>query len=83
MMATAHGRNRKNDKARHMSTSKQTRKATSALLALVDEGVLDSRQVLLCALVYMSERDVADMARLNELLEEEEEEGEEDQSEDE
>lgn len=49
-----------------------TRKATNKILELVDEGVLDARQTLLAALVFMSEDEVADMAHHNGLLEEEE-----------
>lgn len=46
---------------------------TNKLLELVEEGVLDSKTVLLAALSYMSEADVADMAHCNEFVEEEEE----------
>ena len=48
------------------------RAATNKLLELIEEGVLTSAQVLSCALSYMSEADVKDMAECNELLEEEE-----------
>ena len=48
------------------------RAATNKLLELIEEGVLTSEQVLSCALSYMSEADVKDMAECNELLEEEE-----------
>ena len=48
------------------------RAATNRLLELIEEGVLTSEQVLSCALSYMSEADVKDMAECNELLEEEE-----------
>ena len=48
------------------------RAATNRLLELIEEGVLTSEQVLSCALSYMSEADVKDMAEYNELLEEEE-----------
>lgn len=47
---------------------------TNKLLELVDDGVLDPKTVLVAALSYMSEADVADMAHINELVEEEEEE---------
>ena len=50
-----------------------TRKVTNQLLELVDEGVLDAREVLAAALMYMSEADVADMAHSNELVLEEDE----------
>jgi hypothetical protein len=52
----------------------ETRKATNKLLELVDEGVLNARDVLAAALVYMSEHDVTDMAHANELLVEDEDE---------
>ena len=48
------------------------RAVTNKLLELIEEGVLTSEQVLSCALSYMSEADVKDMAEYNELLEEEE-----------
>ena len=55
---------------KHMRT---TRKVTNQILELVDEGVLDPQTVLEACLSYMSEADVADMARSNELLPELEE----------
>ena len=48
------------------------RAATNRRLDVIEEGVLTSEQVLSCALSYMSEADVKDMAECNELLEEEE-----------
>lgn len=48
------------------------RKITNKILELVDDGVLDARTALLAALCYMSEDDVADMARCNELVGEDE-----------
>ena len=48
------------------------RKVTSRLFELMDEGALDPRAVAEACLVYMSEADVADMARTNELYEDEE-----------
>jgi hypothetical protein len=48
------------------------RKVTNQILEAVDDGLLDPNQVLLAALKYMSEDEVADMARINELLPEEE-----------
>ena len=53
-----------------------TRKVTNQLLELVDEGVLDAREVLAAALGYMSEADVADMAHSNELILEDDEDDE-------
>jgi hypothetical protein len=53
-----------------------TRKVTNQILEAVDDGLLDPKQALLAALKYMSEDDVAHMARINELLFDEEVEGE-------
>lgn len=50
-----------------------TRKVTNQLLDKVEEGTLDRDLLILCCLKYMSEDDVADMARCNELLIDEEE----------
>ena len=44
------------------------RKITNKLLDLVDEGVLTYEIIAECALRYMSEDDVKDMAECNELL---------------
>ena len=49
------------------------RKATVAILELMDEGALDPRVLAEACLSYMSEADVADMARVNELLTEDDE----------
>lgn len=57
-----------------------TRKATDKLLELVDEGVLRAETVVLAALKYMSEDEVADMMHINEFtqfFDEEEDEDEE------
>lgn len=54
------------------------REKTNQLLELVDDGVLDARTVLVAALCWMSEYDVAEMARDNELLEDEEEDDDQD-----
>ena len=52
------------------------RKATIAILELMDQGALDPRVLAEACLSYMSEADVADMARVNELLTEDEDEEE-------
>ena len=52
----------------------RTRKVTCQLLERVDEGVIDPKVLLEACLSYMSESDVADMARINDFLEDEEEE---------
>lgn len=44
------------------------RKVTNQLAALMDNGVLDPRTVANAALAYLSEDDVAEMARINELI---------------
>ena len=51
----------------------RTRKVTCQLLEMVDEGVIDPKVLLEACLNYMSESEVADMARINEFLEDEEE----------
>lgn len=53
----------------------KTREATERILELVEEGLLDKDTVIMACLKYMSEDDVADMARANEffLYEDEEE----------
>jgi hypothetical protein len=52
----------------------RTRKVTCQLLEMVDQGVIDPKVLLEACLSYMSESDVADMARINDFLEDEEEE---------
>ena len=44
-----------------------TRKVTNLLIDMMDDGVLDPHDLALMCLKYMSEADVADMARLNDL----------------
>ena len=54
-----------------------TRNATNRILELIEEGVLRPETVVMAALKYMSEDEVADMAHINEfaqLWEDEEEE---------
>ena len=46
----------------------QTRQATERVLELVEDGLLDRDTVIMACLKYMSEDDVADMARLNEFF---------------
>ena len=45
-----------------------SRKVTNEILELVEEGVLDQATVILACLKYMSEDEVADMARDNGFL---------------
>jgi len=43
-----------------------TREATNQILELIDEGVLQAETVVMAALKYMSEDEVADMMHINE-----------------
>ena len=45
-----------------------TRQATERVLELVEDGLLDKDTVIMACLKYMSEDDVADMARINEFF---------------
>lgn len=47
------------------------RKVTNKLIELVEEGLLDSHTLIVACLTYMSEDEVADMAHINGLIEEE------------
>jgi cytoplasmic iron level regulating protein YaaA (DUF328/UPF0246 family) len=51
-----------------------TRQQTNYLLELIDSGMLDARDVVTMAVKYMSEDEVADMMRINDLLVEDDEE---------
>jgi len=53
-----------------------TREATNKLLTLVEEGILDKDNVILCCVKYMSEDDVAEMCRINDFFYDEESEDE-------
>ena len=53
------------------------RKVTNQLIDLVDEGLLDWETVAMACLSYMSERDVADMAQYNYLIDDENDENDE------
>lgn len=50
------------------------RKQTNYLLDLIDSGMIDAQAVVLMALSYMSEDEVADMMRCNDILVEDDEE---------
>lgn len=56
----------------------KTRETTNKLLELVDENRLLARHVLVCALLYMPEEDVRNMAEVNALLPDDTEEDEND-----
>ena len=49
------------------------RQATNKLIDMMDEGLISAEAVAEMALAYMSEDDVADMMRCNDILEEEDE----------
>ena len=49
------------------------RTQTTKLLEMMDEGLISAEAVAEMALAYMSEDDVADMMRANDILEEEDE----------
>ena len=49
------------------------REATTKLLSMMDEGLISAEAVAEMALAYMSEDDVADMMRANDILDEEDE----------
>ena len=49
------------------------RKCTTALLEMMDDGVISAEMVAEMCLAYMSEDDVADMMRANDLLLDEDE----------
>jgi len=51
-----------------------TRKYTNMLLDMMDDGVINARAVADMCLAYMSEADVEDLCRVNDLLIEDEEE---------
>ena len=49
------------------------REATNKLIDMMDEGLISAEAVAQMALAYMSEDDVADMMRANDILDEEDE----------
>jgi len=53
---------------------KMARKQTNYLLELIDSGMIDANTVVTMALQYMSEFEVADMMRVNDILVEDDEE---------
>jgi hypothetical protein len=50
-----------------------SREATNKILEMIEEHVLDPKDVVVMCLKWMSEDDVAEMAEANELFEEDEE----------
>ena len=55
------------------------RTQTTRLLEMMDEGLISAEAVAEMALAYMSEDEVADMMRANDILEEEEDDGQPDE----
>ena len=51
------------------------RTQTTKLLEMMDEGLISAQSIVEMALAYMSEDDVADMMRCNDILDEEEDDG--------
>jgi hypothetical protein len=51
------------------------RTQTIRLLEMMDEGLISAQAIAEMALAYMSEDDVADMMRANDILEEDEDDG--------
>ena len=49
------------------------REATNKLIDMMDEGLISAQAVAEMALAYMSEDDVADMMRSNDILDDEDE----------
>lgn len=45
----------------------ETRKTTNKILEMIDEGIFNSRAICLMCLKWMSEDDVAEMAKANDL----------------
>ena len=59
----------------HWSDSlNSAREITNKILEMIDEGLLNPRDVVLMCLKWMSEDEVTEMAKANELLEEVEDE---------
>ena len=56
-----------------------TREYTCKLLEMVEHGLLDRDTVIMACVKYMSEDEVADMMRANDILEEEEDDGQPDE----
>lgn len=50
-----------------------SRQATNKLLEMIEEGMLDKDTVIMACIKYMSEDDVAEMMRINEMLPEDDE----------
>lgn len=56
------------------------RTQTTKLLEMMDEGLISAQAIAEMALSYMSEDDVADMMRANDILDEDEDDGQPDEA---
>jgi hypothetical protein len=56
------------------------RTQTTKLLEMMDEGLISAQAIAEMALSYMSEDDVADMMRSNDILDEDEDDGQPDEA---
>jgi hypothetical protein len=56
------------------------RTQTNKLLEMMDEGLISAQAIAEMALSYMSEDDVADMMRSNDILDEDEDDGQPDEA---
>jgi hypothetical protein len=56
------------------------RTQTNRLIDMMDEGLISAQAIAEMALAYMSEDDVADMMRANDILEEDEDDGQPDEA---
>jgi len=56
------------------------RTQTNKLIDMMDEGLISAQAIAEMALAYMSEDDVADMMRANDILEEDEDDGQPDEA---
>jgi len=56
------------------------RTQTTRLLEMMDEGLISAQAIAEMALAYMSEDDVADMMRANDILEDDEDDGQPDEA---
>ena len=56
------------------------RKYTTSLLEMMDDGVMDAKAVAEMCLAYMSEDEVEDMMRSNDLLADEDDDGQPDEA---
>ena len=56
-----------------------TREYTNKLMAMMDEGLISYQAVAEMALGYLSEHDVEDMMRANDILDEDEDDGQPDE----